>query len=359
MILNREAYFLASRMPLIIQIRSVMLSTCIDIGIYVIIKSGTQYRSSVMDIVPVHTQEIAQARATLATLIESFLADQDVARSSKDTYSRSLQQFTAWLEDTGRANRMATLQREDILEYKTFLLSHKLSSYTVTLYLTSVRKLYKWLEGKKIYPDITRDIKGAKKPKGFRKESLTAGQLREALEAVEVESLEGLRDYAVFNMMARTGLRDIEVSRALVGDIRQESGQAILWIQGKGRDSKDDFVLLTDEALRPIRQYLMARGSVQETDPLFCSHSDRNNSQALTTRSISRIIKTALRKIGLDSSRLTAHSLRHTAISLSILGGASLQQAQAMARHTDPKTTLIYFHNLNRIQAGAEKCINF
>ena len=38
-------------------------------------------------------------------------------------------------------------------------------------------------------------------------------------------------------------------------------------------------------------------------------------------------------------------------------GGASLQQAQAMARHTDPKTTMIYFHNLDRIKAGAERFI--
>ncbi|MEI6157685.1 MAG: hypothetical protein WCP87_04905 [Atribacterota bacterium] len=34
-------------------------------------------------------------------------------------------------------------------------------------------------------------------------------------------------------------------------DIRQ-SGEAILWIHGEGRDSKDEFVLLTDETLRPI-----------------------------------------------------------------------------------------------------------
>jgi hypothetical protein len=34
-----------------------------------------------------------------------------------------------------------------------------------------------------------------------------------------------------------------------------------------------------------------------------------------------------------------------------------LQQTQAMARHSDPKTTKIYFHNLNRIYAGAERFI--
>lgn len=292
----------------------------------------------------------------LDKILDSFIADQDISASSRSTYTRSLKQFKSWLYEDGRSGSLK-LQREDILAYKDYLASK--SSYTQTLYLTSVRKLYQWLESKRIYPDVTRGIKGAKKPKGFRKDTLTPDQLREALKTMKNRSVEGMRDYAIFNLMARTGLRDIEVSRALVEDIRQESGQTVLWIQGKGRDTKDDFVLLTDPALKPIRQYLKVRGAVKPEDPLFSSNSDRNSGQALTTRSISRIVKTALRAIGLDDSRLTAHSLRHSAISLSVAGGASLQQAQAMARHTDPKTTLIYFHNLERITSGAEKCINF
>ena len=118
-------------------------------------------------------------------------------------------------------------------------------------------------------------------------------------------------------------------------------------------------MLLVEETLRPLRAYLSARGRLKETEPLFASGSRRNTGEALTTRSISRIVKERLRAVGLDDSRLTAHSLRHTAITLSIKGGASLQQAQAMARHTDPKTTLIYFHNLARIEAGAERFISF
>lgn len=310
-----------------------------------------------MDIIKIEPRAL-DGMPSLSNLVEDFLADQDLSSSSRSTYTRSLKQFISWLYETGRADR-PDLQREDILEYKDYLTSQKKSSYTVTLYLVSVRKLYQWLESKRIYPDITRGIKGAKRPKGFRKDCLTAEQLRATLAAIKRRSLEGLRDYAIFNLMARTGLRDIEVSRAQVKDIRQEAGQAVLWIQGKGRDAKDDFVLLTKETLKPIKAYLKARGAVQEEDPLFCSHSDRNAGQALTTRSISRLVKLALRRVGLDNRRLTAHSLRHTAITLSIKGGASLQQAQAMARHTDPKTTLVYFHNIDRIQAGAEKYINF
>ncbi len=309
-----------------------------------------------MEIIPIQPEEMTVRAPALEDLAEDFLASLDLSEKSRDTYSRSMKQYLSWLEESGREGRI-DLQREDILAYKDSLATK--SSYTVSLYLTTVRKFYQYLESRRIYPDVTRGIKGSKRPKGFRKDSLTPDQLRLALSTMKRKSLEGLRDYALFNLMARTGLRDIEVSRALVEDIRQETGQPILWIQGKGRDSKDDYVLLTPEALKPIKRYLKARAPVQEGEALFCSHSDRNSGHALTTRSISRIIKTALRSIGLDDKRLTAHSLRHTAISLSIKGGASLQQAQAMARHSDPKTTLIYFHNLDRIQAGAEKFIDF
>lgn len=307
------------------------------------------------DIIPVISGEIVSDN-TPAGRAEDFLRSLDVSERSRATYTRSLKQFIGWLADTGR--NTLQLQREDILAYKEYLQSSK-SAYTVTLYLTSVRKLYQYLESQKVYPDITRGIKGSKKPRGFRKDTLSQNQLREVLDSMELKSLEGQRDYAMFNLMARTGLRAIEISRALVGDIRQETGQPVLWIQGKGRDSKDDFVILTPEALKPIKSYLKARGRVKKDEPLFCSHSDRNRGEDLTTRSVSRIIKQALRDVGLDDSRLTAHSLRHTAISLSIQGGASLQQAQAMARHSDSKTTLVYFHNLERISLGAEKFIKF
>ena len=308
------------------------------------------------DIIHVSAGNIISTGSQPESKVEDFLKSLDVSERSRATYARSLKQFILWLYETGR--NTLELQREDILDYKEYLAESK-SAYTVTLYLTSVRRLYQWLESQRVYPDITRGIKGAKKPRGFRKDTLSQDQLREALNAMELVSLDSMRDYGIFNLTARTGLRAIEVSRALVEDIRMESGQEVLWVQGKGRDAKDDFVILTPEALEPIKNYLRARGAVKKEEPLFCSHSYRNMGDSLTTRSISRVIKEALKRVGLEDSRLTAHSLRHTAISLSISGGASLQQAQAMARHTDSRTTLIYFHNLERISSGAEKFIQF
>lgn len=312
---------------------------------------------------PRETEILLQEAPSLASLVAQFLAEQDIQPASRATYSRSLKRFFTWLETSGRMEALSELKREDILAYREELVSSGLSSYSVSSYLTVTRKLFTWLESKRIFPNIARDIKGMKKPRGFRKDCLTPEQLQKALKAMDASRLEGLRDFAFFNLVARTGLRTIEASKAVVADIRQESGQAVLWIQGKGRDSKDDFVLLTPEALEPIRLYLSARKSaghlLGDSAPLFASHSDRNQGQPLTTRSLSRICKEALKRVGLDDKRLTAHSLRHTAISLSIQNGASVEQARAMARHSDIKTTMIYFHNLDRVKDGAEKYIQF
>lgn len=320
-----------------------------------ITETALQQKEVDMDIIEGKAREITY-QPPPGDIAEDFLASLDVAESSKGTYTRSLRQFIGWLDETGRQSLQ--LQREDILAYKRGLLE-ELSAYTVNQYLTAVRKLYQWLESQKIYPDITRGISGVKKPDGFRKSVLTREQLREAIDAIDTETLVGLRDYAIFNLMARTGLRDIEVSRALVEDIRQESGESVLYIQGKGKTAKDKYVVLMPEAEKPIRDYLMARGEVDKSEPLFCSHSDRNRGDSLTTRSISRLVKKSFRRIGLDDEKITAHSLRHTAITLSIKGGASLHQAQAMARHKSPETTMVYFHNLKRIEEAAERHINF
>lgn len=309
-----------------------------------------------MDLALVETENLPQ-KSLFATedLIEQFIKSIDVKINSKVTYKRQIKPFFNWALEKRSLDNLRMLNQQDVFSYKDFLVKTGKSPYTISGYLTVVRKFFEWLESNKIFPNIAKSLKGLKKPKGFRKECLIKEQIKAALASFDISTLDGLRNFALFNLLVRTGLRTIEASRATVGDLRQESGEAILLVQGKGRDSKDDFVLLVDETLRPLRKYLSSRGSLSEKSPLFASTSNRTNGAPLKERTISWIIKKTLRKINIDDSRITAHSLRHTAVSLSIKNGASLIQAQAMARHSDPKTTMIYFHNHERIKSGA-KC---
>lgn len=290
----------------------------------------------------------------LKELIDRFLINQDVKASSLSTYKRALKQFIDWIESNNITNPI----REDILSYKNYLISTPISSMTISLYLVVVRKFFEYCEGIKLYPNIAKGIKGSKRDKGFKKDCLTISQAKELLNIIDRSTLNGKRDYSLLKLRLQTGLRNIEVVNANIEDIRQNTGEAVLWIQGKGHDSKDEYVLLTDDVLKAINEYLLARGKVDDKEPLFVSHGNHNKSGRLNTISLSRIIKNRFKEIGLNSKKLSAHSLRHSAITFALLSGASLQETQAMARHTNINTTMIYAHNINRIENAAEKKIS-
>ncbi|MFC1556967.1 tyrosine-type recombinase/integrase [candidate division KSB1 bacterium] len=291
---------------------------------------------------------------TYDILLERFISSQDIADSSRATYRRALQHFFQWISRQSIQN--AT--RKDILAYKDYLRDSDLSAYTISNYLTAVRRFFAWAEGERLFPNIARDIKGAKRKKGFKKEALTVSQVKELLNSIDRSDVQGKRDYALVNLLVRCALRTIEVVRANIGDISQESGEAILYIQGKGSDDCDAFVLLTPDTLKPIMDYLSYRKDKEDSDPLFTSLSNRNAGKRLDTRTIRGIVKSCLRNIGIDSNRLTAHSCRHTGITLALLGGSTLQEAQQLARHADINTTTIYAHNIDRLTNAAERKID-
>ncbi|PJF37928.1 MAG: hypothetical protein CUN55_19590, partial [Phototrophicales bacterium] len=102
--------------------------------------------------------------------------------------------------------------------------------------------------------------------------------------------------------------------------------------------------------LEPLRNYLRARNVRHHDAPLFASLSDRNYGKPLTIFSLSRIIKNRLRAAGLNSKRITAHSLRHTFGVLAMQAGASLYEVQLAMRHTAPTTTQLYLGDIERIK---------
>lgn len=293
-----------------------------------------------------------EMRSILEKTISKFIQSLDAGEATKQAYEKALKIFRIWIERKGCIRP----GREHILEYKACL-SERLSALTVSAYIVAVRRFFQYLESEKIYPDITRGIKGLKRPKGFLKDALTQEEARRLLNGVDKTDLNGLRDYALINLMLHTGLRTIEVSRALIGDISREAGETVLRIQGKGRDSKDDFVILTHEAYQPILDYLAARKKTNLSDCLFSSHSNRNQKEAITTRSLSRIVAQRLKAAGLKTSKITAHSLRHSAATIALNNGADLLAVKEMLRHENVNTTLVYTRNLNRLKNGAEKFI--
>lgn len=289
-----------------------------------------------------------------APLIERFLASLDASELTKAHYESRLQQFMLWLD----TQPIEPVQRQTVLNYKKYLKDRKCEASTIGAYLVAVRQFFQWTDINRIYPDVTKGVKGTKRSRSFRRSALTIPQIHRLLDSIDRSSELGKRDFALINLLVRTGLRTIEAIRCKVSDIRPvNSGTVGLWVHGKGRDEADEFVVLTEDCISPIMDYLSGRHSLKQDDPLFASLSDGSYGSSLSTRTIRRVVKERLRAIGLNSHRLTSHSLRHTSISLSLEGGASIQEAQKMARHADISTTNIYVHLGDRAKGVAEKSV--
>jgi integrase/recombinase XerD len=310
-----------------------------------------------MDIVTRQAQDVATVNPQrIEELVDRFIASQDVKESSKLLYRRTLKQYFNWVEDKGYL--LSEIARPQLLEYKQDLLSSDKSSLTVGSYITSVRRFYEWTEANKFYPNVAKGIKTPKRKQQFKKQPLLPAQATALLSYYQDKAL---RDYAIVNLLLRTGLRTIEVIRANVEDITFKGSQRVLLVHGKGRDEKDNFVLLTDKSYQPIAEYLATRGKVNSSEPLFTSTSNNSKGGRLSTRSISYIAKEGLKAIGLDERAFTAHSLRHTTAVNILRGGGSLEQAQMTLRHSNPATTQIYTATLNeerRLQNSGEALID-
>jgi integrase/recombinase XerD len=309
-----------------------------------------------MDIVVRQAQDVATVNPQrIKELVDRFIASQDVKESSKLLYRRTLKQYFNWVDK--KSYLLSEIARPQLLEYKEELLNSNMSSLTVGSYITSVRRFYEWTEANKYYPNVAKGIKTPKRKQQFKKQPLLPAQATALLSYYQDKAL---RDYAIVNLLLRTGLRTIEIIRANVEDITFKGSQRVLLVHGKGRDEKDNFVLLTDKTYRPIAEYLATR-TATGSEPLFTSTSNNSKGERLSTRSISYIAKEGLKAIGLDERAFTAHSLRHTTAVNILRGGGSLEQAQMTLRHSNPATTQIYTATLNeerRLQNSGEALID-
>ena len=200
-------------------------------------------------------------------------------------------------------------------------------------------------------------IKGAKLDAGHKKDYLTALQIQDILSGIDTQTAKGKRDYSIIALMVTGGLRDIEVSRANIEDLKTLGSNTVLYLQGKGRDERTEYIKVVPAVEKTLREYLKTRQNAKGQQPLFSSLSNNSRGERLSSKSISSIVKDRLIQAGYNSDRLTAHSLRHSAVTISLIGGLPLEEVQQFARHKNISTTQIYAHNLERAKNRSEDTI--
>lgn len=287
-------------------------------------------------------------------LFERFINYTDVKETTLKGYAVCIRQFFNWMKE----NNIQQPSRDDIKAYKKHLEEQPFTAGTRSQYLRVVKHFFKWTASEGLYPNIADNIKGAKvRQDNTKKEAFNEEDIRIILESIDRSTEPGKRNYAMILLAVTGGLRIIEMHRADIQDIATIKGQQVLYIQGKGRDEKDAYIKLIPEVQEALQDYLQSRKHWRKTDPLFAGTGNRAKGGRLEVPSFSRIIKTIFKGAGYDSHKLTAHSLRHTSNTLLFKSGADLYTVQQHARHSDPKTTEIYIHAVDREKDRSEQNI--
>ena len=283
----------------------------------------------------------------LKLIIDSYIESLDLKEVTINSYKRSLYNYLDYLNQ----NRITSPTRSDILKYKDYLKNvRRVKGATIQKATIVLRGFYRWYSLNNYGVNILEGVKGTKIETSFKKEPLSIIETKKLLNRAKLlatKSIEGKRNYAIISLMVTTGLRTIEVERADVVDLTEIDGTHILYIQGKGRDDKDNYVKISEEVYKIIESYLIERN--EDNEALFITHARNNKGARIQTRTIRMMIKELLRQINIDSNKISAHSLRHSlATNLLISGNVSLQEVQMILRHKDISTTQIYNHSLDR-----------
>ncbi|MBR1672903.1 MAG: tyrosine-type recombinase/integrase [Fretibacterium sp.] len=282
------------------------------------------------------------------SLLEKFLTFQNVRPRSVAAYRHNLRLFFNYLT----AQRIVQPNREHVFAYRDALIAAGKKPATIRSYIIAVRLFFRWMANEGLYGNIAECVKVPGGDHVHRRDALTLCQVRAVLDNIDRSTLKGLRNYAIVALMVIGGLRCVEVSRARARNFIQRGSHAVLYVHGKGRgDDGAEYVKLSHNLQRALQAYLDERGSVAQDAPLFACTSNRNRNGPLSTRTISKIVKDALQDAGCRGTRLCAHSLRHTAVTLALKGGETLEAVKEFARHTSINTTLVYSHAIDRARS--------
>lgn len=170
--------------------------------------------------------------------------------------------------------------------------------------------------------------------------------------AVFLDSIDNVRDRAVFELLYSSGLRVNEVTRLHMSDI-DFSGRIITVRQGKGK--KDRYVPFSDAALYVLTRYIeterkerVKKLGSEYHDTLFVTEYGR-----LSYVTIRVHFRRYLEECGITERHLTPHSIRHSTATHLLEAGADVRYVQELLGHESIETTVRYTHllieNLKRV----------
>ncbi len=221
-----------------------------------------------------------------------------------------------------------------------------LKKNTQTYYAIAIRNFLKYLL-KQDYEVLSPDKIELPKIPRRQIDIIEYADLERFLSAPPQNTLRGLRDRAILEMLFSTGLRISELCN-LDRYINLDRGE--FTVRGKGEKLR--VVFLSDRAKAVLKNYLEKRTDALEH--LFVSLSKQTSALKqpkvlgkITPRAIQRLVEFYRRKAGI-AKRITPHQIRHQFATDLLVNGADLRSVQELLGHSNISTTQIYTHITNK-----------
>ncbi len=192
--------------------------------------------------------------------------------------------------------------------------------------------------------------------------SLSSQELETFFSVIDVTTVKGARDYAIFLTYFLTAKRRSEISNLRVGDIQETTligkdgsrnpGHTFKY-RAKGRQRTVAISELPSLAYEAIVQYWRVSGRLEHLksdNPVFISlrPEDQAANETLSGNYINTVFKRYCAKAGLNPA-YSLHSLRHTSARLRYELGSDIRSIQEILGHANIGITDLYLRSLTSV----------
>jgi integrase/recombinase XerD len=275
----------------------------------------------------------------LDEFFDALWLEDGLSRNTLDSYRRDLNKFAEWLTAFRDADLLQTTQADIQAYLGHLLLEQKAKASSTGRNISSLKRLFRYLlRQNKVSVDPTLQIDTPKLPGNLPK-TLSEAEVELLLNAPDTQTLFGLRDRTMLEVLYATGLRVSELVGLLVTQVNLNGG----YVKMIGKGSKERLVPLGEVALDWVTRYLADSRPIllgkQTCDAMFVT----NRCDAMTRQMFWYLIKKYAQQSSLQTT-LSPHTLRHAFATHLLNHGADLRVVQMLLGHTDISTTQIYTH---------------
>jgi integrase/recombinase XerD len=280
------------------------------------------------------------------------------SHDTRTNYARDLRQFCEFTSiGPDRLEALTCVVPWQVAAWRDHLHQQGLSASTICRKLTVLRSLFSYLRTYGYMganPAHNDFVAAPPVPRDGKTVALTPEECRRLLDAPDAHTPVGIRDRAILAVLAYSACRVGELVKIRVGDYKSSGGHKILEIHGKG--GKERRSPLHPEAFERLEAWLNIAGiRDDESGPMFRPPKTSRGSghdgfarRPLSRRAIQFHVEKLVRLLGLDPA-VSVHSLRVTALTTARERGCDIIDLQSFAGHSDPRTTLIYIRNRDRL----------